>query len=64
MSIDARKKSKRGRPAVDSEEIRARVGRSLLVAIALWIAKHPEPKPTRPEAIRLLLSKALEDEQI
>jgi hypothetical protein len=60
MSIDARKKN-RGRPRVDSEEVRARVERPLLIAIEQWIASQPEPRPTRPEAIRRLLEKALAD---
>ncbi len=55
MSIDARIKSRRGRPEVDSEEIRARVARPVLDAMDTWIAAQPEPRPSRPEAIRLAL---------
>ena len=55
MSIDARIKSRRGRPEVDSEEIRARVARPVLNAMDAWIAAQPEPRPSRPEAIRLAL---------
>jgi len=31
----------------------------LLGALDAWIAKQPEPKPTRPEAVRRLLGEAL-----
>jgi hypothetical protein len=34
-----------------------------LAALDAWIAAQPDPKPTRPEAIRRLLQKALEGEQ-
>ena len=59
MSVDARKKSRRGRPGVDSEEIRARMERSLLDKVDAWIASQPEPRPARPEAIRRILADAL-----
>jgi hypothetical protein len=52
-----------GRPRVDSEELRARMERPLIDALDAWIAAQPDPKPTRPEAIRRLLQKALEGEQ-
>jgi hypothetical protein len=53
MSIDARKKS-RGRPAVDSEELRARAERPLIEAIESWAQAQPD-KPVRSEAIRRLI---------
>ena len=59
MSIVARKKPRRGRPEVDSEEVRARMDRGLLDRIDAWIASQPEPRPSRPEAIRRILSDAL-----
>ena len=43
-----------GRPAVDSEEVRARMHRPLLDAVDAWISTQPDPKPSRPEAIRRL----------
>jgi len=55
MSIDEHNKSKRGRPPVDSEMVRARLDRTLLNALDTWIAAQPEPRPTRPEAVRLAL---------
>ncbi|MFZ3181354.1 MAG: hypothetical protein WA156_14360 [Methylocystis silviterrae] len=36
-----------------------RLERPALNAIDAWIAAHPEPRPTRPEAIRRLVEKAL-----
>jgi len=59
MSLDARRRPRRGRPEVDSEEVRARIDRSLLDRIDAWIARQPEPHPSRPEAIRRILSDAL-----
>jgi hypothetical protein len=59
MSTDARTKSKRGRPPVDSEEVRARMERPTLDALDAYIAAHPEPRPSRSEAIRRLLGEAL-----
>ena len=47
MSIDARKKSGRGRPEVDSEEVRARMERGLLDKLDSWRAAQPEPRPSR-----------------
>ena len=53
------KKSKQGRPPVDSEAVNVRLERPALNAIDAWIAAQPEPRPTRPEAIRRLVEKAL-----
>jgi hypothetical protein len=58
-TVDTRKKSKLGRPPVDTEELRARVSRHIVDGIDAWIAAQPDPKPSRPEAIRRLLEKAL-----
>ncbi len=55
MSIHVDKKSRRGRPRVDSDIVTARVGRPVLDAMDTWIAAQPEPRPSRPEAIRLAL---------
>ena len=59
MSIEARRPPRRGRPEVDSEEVRARMDRSLLDRIDAWIASQPDPRPSRPEAIRRILADAL-----
>jgi len=55
MSIDEHNKSKRGRPPVDSEMVRARIERPILDALDAWRAAQPD-KPSRPEAIRFVLS--------
>jgi hypothetical protein len=60
MSIGEHKKSVRGRPKVDSEMVRARFERRVLDTLDRWRADQPEPKPSRPEAIRRLVEKALE----
>jgi len=59
MSINEHKKLFRGRPRVDSEMVRSRLDRSLLDALDAWIAAQPTPRPSRPEAIRRLISEAL-----
>jgi hypothetical protein len=33
-----------------------------LAAIDAWISKQPDPKPTRPQAIRRLVEKSIADE--
>ena len=59
MSIDAGKKSRRGRPRVDTEEVGTRFPRDTLVGLDTYIAAQPEPQPGRPEAIRLLVRDSL-----
>ena len=59
MSIDSAKKRKRGRPKVDSEAVNVRMASGPLDALDAYIAAQPEPRPTRPEAIRRLLAVAL-----
>jgi metal-responsive CopG/Arc/MetJ family transcriptional regulator len=58
MVFSAKKKT--GRPRVDSEAVNVRLEREMLDTIDAWIAAQPDPKPTRPEAIRRILSEALE----
>src|ERR1700691_4718821 len=50
---------KLGRPRVDSEDVHVRLTRPALDTLDAWIAAQPEPRPTRPEAIRRLLAEAL-----
>jgi hypothetical protein len=57
MVFSAKKKT--GRPRVDSEAVNVRLEREMLDTIDAWIAAQPDPKPTRPEAIRRILSEAL-----
>jgi hypothetical protein len=59
MSIDEHKKDSRGRPKVDSEMVRARFERQTLNRVDQWRAEQPDPKPSRPEAVRRLVDKAL-----
>jgi len=47
------------RPRVDSEEVSTRIERRMLDALDAYIASQPDPRPTRPEAIRRLLAEAL-----
>jgi hypothetical protein len=48
----------RGRPRSEPTAV-IRLPLSLLAQVDVWIAEQPEPKPSRPEAIRRLLAKAL-----
>jgi hypothetical protein len=52
-------KKKTGRPRVDSEAVNVRLERPALDILDAWIAAQPEPRPSRPEAIRRLLVEAL-----
>lgn len=61
MSNDSAIKSKKGRPPVDTEAVNVRLPRDTLTAIdAYRRAQHDVP--TRPEAIRRLLEKAIQSE--
>jgi Arc/MetJ-type ribon-helix-helix transcriptional regulator len=46
---------KLGRPRVDSEDVQVRLTRPALDTLDAWIAAQPEPRPSRPEAIRFAL---------
>jgi len=59
MSITGPKNSLRGRPAVDSEQLRARVERPLIEALDAWAAAENMPEPRRPEAVRRALAEHL-----
>jgi hypothetical protein len=54
-------RKKRGRPVTTGEGllIAVRILPEPLAAIDRWIADQPAPKPTRPEAIRRLVTDAL-----
>lgn len=52
-------KSKGGRPRVDATPIMVRVAPGLLGPLDAWIAQQPDPKPSRPEAIRRILERSL-----
>jgi Arc/MetJ-type ribon-helix-helix transcriptional regulator len=59
MSIDDVRKRGRGRPKVGAEPITVRMPPEQLAALDKWIEGQEEPRPSRPEAIRQLLDKAL-----
>ena len=49
-------KKKRGpAPTGKGEPIGVRLHADLLVPLDTWIAGQPDPKPSRPEAIRMIL---------
>jgi hypothetical protein len=53
-------KKKLGRPAIGKGlQFNAMLRPEMAAAIDAWIAAQPEPRPTRPEAIRRLLAEAL-----
>lgn len=51
-------KSKGGRPRVDATPITVRMPPDQLARLDAWAAAQPD-KPTRPEAVRRLVDKAL-----
>ncbi|MGK9336081.1 hypothetical protein [Sinorhizobium meliloti] len=53
-TINDTKKSKKGRPAVDTEPVNLRLPRDVLDAIEEF-RRQQEQIPTRPEAIRMML---------
>ena len=59
MAIDALKKSKRGRPVVDSEQVGTRFERSTLDALDAWAADQDIAEPRWPEAIGRALAEHL-----
>jgi len=58
-------KKKRGRPAGsgrgDGDPVMVRLHPPLRDDLDRWIAAQPDPKPTRPEAIRQLVERGLRD---
>ena len=59
MSTLNTQQKRMGRPRVDSEELRVRIQRIDLDAIDEWRGSQPD-QPGRPEAVRRLVRKALE----
>src|SRR3954463_5198428 len=55
-SISGSGKRSRGRPRVDAASIHLRLPPDQLAALDKFIAKHPEPRPSRPEAIRRMVA--------
>jgi len=59
-SIAEEHKRRRGRPATGRDPVRSmRMSTELEAQIAAWIEEQPDPKPSRSEAIRLLIQAAL-----
>jgi hypothetical protein len=51
---------KRGpKPTGQGTPVQVRLHHDQLAALDAWIARQPEPKPTRPEAVRQILAGAL-----
>jgi hypothetical protein len=57
-TINSAKKSKRGRPPVDTEAVNVRMATEALETIDNWRRKEPD-LPGRPEAIRRLVELGL-----
>src|SRR5688572_11943257 len=55
MSVAISASRKRGRPHVGSLNIGVRVPPDQVAVLDAWIAAQPEPKPSRPEAMRQLM---------
>lgn len=59
IAIASARKSSRGRPRIDATPVNVRLPPEQLAPLDAWIADHPEPKPTRPEALREALAEHL-----
>ena len=53
--LSTSKSPKMGRPRVDATPITVRVPASQLSMLDDWISTLPDPKPSRPEAIRRIV---------
>ena len=49
----------RGRPRVDAVPVTVRMPPADVLALDAYLAAQPEPRPSRPEAIRFLLRDSL-----
>ena len=58
-SISSTEKRLRGRPRTNPVPQHFTMPSNLSGALDAWIAAQPEPRPSRPEAIRRLLAEAL-----
>lgn len=52
-------KNRGGRPRIDATPVTVRVPPDALAALDAWISAQPDPKPSRPAAIRDLVEKGL-----
>ena len=53
------KKPRMGRPRVDATPVNTRFPPAELAKLDAWIADQPDPKPSRPEAVRRLVELGL-----
>ena len=53
----------RGRPRTEATPIMLRLQPDQLAALDAWIAAQPNPRPSRPEAVRTILKEKLEGEK-
>jgi len=58
-SIGSIDKPKRGRPVTNAVPVMVRLHPEQIAALDKWIARHPAPKPSRPEAIRQMIAEHL-----
>jgi hypothetical protein len=59
MSSISNIRKKVGRPPVGATPLTVRVPPGELAALDAWIDAQPDPKPSRPEALRQLAAKAI-----
>src|SRR5687768_15372740 len=59
MPLSSAKRSATGRPRVDAAPVNVRLPPEQLASLDAWIAQRPEPRPSRPEAIRQCLQNEL-----
>lgn len=56
--VDTEKRG-RGRPPTNATGIHVKLYPDLLAQLDDWISQQPEPQPSRPEAVRQLLSRSI-----
>jgi hypothetical protein len=54
-----KRKRRVGLPQIGSKGVYVRIPPVQFAKLDAWIARHPDPKPTVPEALRRLAEKAL-----
>jgi hypothetical protein len=59
IDSDIRKKRPQGRPRIDATPVMVRMPPAELEVVDLWIRGRPQPRPSRPEAIRRLVELGL-----
>jgi len=54
----------RGRASIGATPITLRLAPAQLATLDAWIVRQPDPKPTRPEAVRRLIEAGLHAEAL